>query len=77
MSLSFYWHLNSGNPSILSLPPQKGQRFRPTSVDKGFKVLLFNPGCGKKTIRGMAMGPQPQECAGRRGIGVGIARWGR
>jgi hypothetical protein len=77
MSLSFYRRLHPGNPTILSLPPQKGQRFQPDSVDKGFKVLLFNPGCGKKTIRGMAMGPQPQECAGRRGIGVGIARWGR
>jgi hypothetical protein len=61
MSLSFYWRLNSGNLLILSLLHQKGQHFRPISADQGFKVLLFNPGCGKKTIRGMAMGPQPQE----------------
>jgi hypothetical protein len=38
---------------------------------------LSDPSCSEKSVRRMAMGPKPQECAGRRGIGAGIARGGR
>jgi hypothetical protein len=53
-----------------------------TAVSTEFKQnetenLLSDPCRGEKPIRGMAMGPQPQECACWRCIGVGIARWGR
>jgi hypothetical protein len=53
-----------------------------TAVSTEFKQnetenLLSDPCRGEKPIRGMAMGPQSQECACWRCIGVGIARWDR